>query len=34
MIAYNPKERPTFNEIFNEDYLDDIRALTKGQLQE
>ena len=32
MVAYNPKERPTLGEIFNDDYFDDIRALTEDQL--
>ena len=32
MVAYNPIERPTFGEIFNDDYFDDIRALTNEQL--
>jgi len=33
MVAYNPKERPTLGEIFNDDYFDDIRALNEDQLQ-
>jgi serine/threonine protein kinase len=32
MVAYDPKERPTLCEIFNDDYFDDIRALTEDQL--
>jgi serine/threonine protein kinase len=32
MVAYNPNERPTLGEIFNDDYFDDIRALTEDQL--
>jgi serine/threonine protein kinase len=32
MVAYNPIERPTLGEIFNDDYFDDIRALTNEQL--
>ena len=32
MVAYNPKERPTMDEIFNDDYFDDIRVLTNEQL--
>ena len=34
MVAYDPKERPTLCEIFNDDYFDDIRALTEDQLHE
>ena len=33
MVAYDPNERPTLDEIFNDDYFDDIRALNKNQLQ-
>ena len=32
MVAFNPNERPTLGEIFNDDYFDDIRALTNDQL--
>ena len=32
MVAYDPNERPTLGEIFNDDYFDDIRALTNDQL--
>ena len=34
MVAYNPNERPTLGEIFNDDYFDDIRSLNDTQLQE
>ena len=34
MVAYNPNERPTLGEIFNDDYFDDIRALTNDQLHD
>ena len=34
MVAYDPNERPTLGEIFNDDYFDDIRALNEDQLQE
>ena len=33
MVAYDPNERPTLGEIFNDDYFDDIRALNENQLQ-
>ena len=33
MVAYNPDERPTLGQIFNDDYFDDIRALNEDQLQ-
>jgi len=33
MVAYNPNERPTLGQIFNDDYFDDIRALNEDQLQ-
>jgi len=33
MVAYNPDERPTLGEIFNDDYFDDIRALNEDQLK-
>ena len=32
MVAYDPNERPTLGEIFNDDYFDDIRALNDDQL--
>jgi serine/threonine protein kinase len=32
MLAYNPKERPTLDEILNDDYFSDITALTQDQL--
>ena len=32
MVAYNPKERPTLDEILNNDYFSDITALTQDQL--
>ena len=32
MVAYNPKERPTLDEILNDDYFSDITALTQDQL--
>ena len=33
MVAYNPNERPTLGEIFNDDYFDDIRELNEDQLK-
>jgi serine/threonine protein kinase len=33
MVANTSKERPTLNEILNDDYFSNIKALTKDQLQ-
>ena len=33
MVAFEPKDRPTLDEILNNDYFSDIRALTKDQKQ-
>ena len=33
MVACEPKDRPTLDEVLNDDYFSDIRALTKDQKQ-
>ena len=34
MVAYNPKERPTLEEIYNDEWMKEIRDLNEKELEE